>query len=64
MVERLDAVARRTGQTRHSCLVEAITTFLDDREDYFLAQDSWEDFEASTDTAVTLDEIKWGSGHR
>jgi len=38
IVERLDALARRTGRTKTFYAVEAISQFLDDREDYFLAK--------------------------
>jgi len=53
MVERLDALARRTGRTKTFYAVQAIQQFLDDREDYFLAKDSLEAFEASGEAVLT-----------
>ena len=61
MVERLDALARRTGRTKTFYAVEAISQFLDDREDYFLAKDSLEAFEASGEDMLTLNHIDWES---
>ena len=61
MVERLDALARRTGRTKTFYAVEAIAQFLDDREDYFLAKDSLEAFQASREDMLTLKDIDWQS---
>jgi RHH-type rel operon transcriptional repressor/antitoxin RelB len=61
IVERLDALARRTGRTKTFYAVEAISQFLDDREDYFLAKDSLEAFEASGEDMLTLNHIDWES---
>ncbi len=64
IVERLDALARRTGRTITSYALEAITEFLDDREDYVLATDSLEAFEASGEKALDIKDIDWGSTNR
>lgn len=61
IVERLDAVARRTGRTKTSYVLEAITTFLDDCEDYVLATDSLHAFEASGEKALGITDIDWDS---
>jgi len=61
IVERLDALARRTGRTKTFYAVEAISQFLDDRGDYFLAKDSLEAFEASGEDMLTLNHIDWES---
>jgi len=61
IVERLDALARRTGRTKTFYAVEAIAQFLDDREDYFLAKDSLEAFQASGEDMLTLNHIDWES---
>ena len=61
MVERLDALARRTGRTKTFYAVQAIQQFLDDREDYFLAKDSLEAFEASGEAVLTPDDLGWGA---
>ena len=61
IVERLDALARRTGRTKTFYAVEAIAQFLDDREDYFLAKDSLEAFQASGEDMLTLKHIDWES---
>jgi len=61
IVERLDALARRTGRTKTFYAVEAISQFLDDREDYFLAKDSLEAFQASGEDMLTLNHIDWES---
>ena len=60
-VERLDALARRTGRTKTFYVVKAIQKFLDDREDYFLAKDSLEAFTASGEDMLTLEDIDKGS---
>ena len=64
IVERLDAVARRTGRTITSYVLEAITTFLDDRDDHALATDSLEAFEASGEKALDIKDIDWDSTNR
>ena len=64
IVERRDALARRTGRTTTSYALEAITTFLDDREDYVLAMDSLEAFEASGEKALGIKDIDWDSTNR
>lgn len=64
IVERLDALARRTGRTKTSYALEAITTFLVDREDYVLATDSLEAFEASGEKALGISDIDWESTNR
>ena len=61
IVERLDALARKTGRTKTFYVVKAIQKFLDDREDYFLAKDSLEAFTASGEDMLTLDDIDKGS---
>ena len=64
IVERLDALARKTGRTITSYALEAITTFLNDREDYVLAKYSLEAFEASGEKALGISDIDWGSTNR
>ena len=61
IVERLDALARKTGRTKTFYAVEAILQFLEDREDYFLANDSLEAFQASGEDMLTLEDIEWGT---
>jgi RHH-type rel operon transcriptional repressor/antitoxin RelB len=61
IVERLDALARKTGRTKTFYAVEAILRFLEDREDYFLAKDSLEAFQASGEDMLTLEDIEWGT---
>lgn len=61
IAERLDALARRTGRTKTSYALEAITTFLDDREDHALATDSLHAFEASGEKALGIRDIDWES---
>lgn len=61
IAERLDALARKTGRTKTFYAVEAIHQLLEDREDYFLAKDSLEAFEASGEDMLTLKDIDWGS---
>lgn len=64
ILERLDALARRTGRTMTSYALEAITTFLDDREDHALATDSLHAFEASGEKALGINDINWDSTTR
>ena len=64
IVEHLDALARRTGRTKTSYALEAITTFLNDREDYVLATDSLHAFEASGEKALGIRDIDWDSTNR
>ena len=64
IVERLDALGRRTGRTPTSYAIEAITTFLDDHDDHVLATDSLEAFEASGEKALDIKDIDWDSTNR
>lgn len=64
IVDRLDALARRTGRTMTSYALEAITTFLDDHDDHALATDSLEAFEASGEKALGIKDIDWESMNR
>lgn len=67
IVERLDALARKTDRTKTFYAVEAIHQFLEDREDYLLAKDSleaFEAFEALGEGMLTLEDIDWGSEPR
>jgi len=57
IVERLDALARRTGRTKQSYALEAITRFLEDREDYEVAKDSHDTFMASGEKPLKLDDL-------
>ena len=61
VVERLDALARRTGRTKQSYATEAITRFLEDREDYEVAKDSHDTFMASGGKPLGLDDLDGGS---
>ena len=61
IVERLDALARKTGRTKTFYAVEAILQFLEEREDYFLAKDSLEAFQASGEDMLTIEDIEWGT---
>jgi predicted DNA-binding protein len=57
VVERLDSLARRTGRTPQSYATEAITRFLEDREDYEVAKDSHDTFMASGEKPLKLDDL-------
>ena len=57
IVERLDALARRTGRTKQSYATEAITRFLEDREDYEVAKDSHDTFMASGEKPLELGDL-------
>ncbi len=57
---RLEHLARRTGRTKTFYAIQAITEFLEDREDYFLAKDSLEGYRESGDIALGIDEVDWG----
>ena len=61
VVERLDALARRTGRTPQSYATEAITRFLEDREDYEVAKDSHDTFMASGEKPLKLGDLDGGS---
>lgn len=54
---RLEALAARTGRTKTFYASEAIADFLEDWEDYFLAKDALEEFRASGDGAIDVDDL-------
>ncbi len=54
---RLEALAARTGRTKTFYASEAIAGFLEDWEDYFLAKDALEEFRASGDGAIDVDDL-------
>ncbi|MCR6712606.1 MAG: TraY domain-containing protein [Demequina sp.] len=59
--ERLEALAARTGRTKAFYAVEAIESFLNDREDYYLAKDALQEFRDSGEASISVDEIDFGS---
>ena len=61
VVERLDSLARMTGRTKQSYATEAITRFLEDREDYEVAKDSHDPFMASGEKPLELGDPDGGS---
>ena len=54
--KRLDKLARRTGRTKSYYVREAILQHLDDLEDIYLAERSWEKVEKGEQT-IALEEI-------
>lgn len=56
---RLDALAQRTGQSRSFLAAEAIVLYLDEYEDFFLANDALADFTDSLDVSIELAEVQW-----
>ncbi len=58
-MERLERLALRTGRTKTFYTTEALTQYLDEYEDYFLAKDALDEFTHSNDEAVDLAAIDW-----
>ena len=55
--QRLDAVAHATGRTKEECLVEAVTDYLEDREDVAIADQRVADLRAGRDETISLSEL-------
>lgn len=56
---RLEALAARTGRSKAFYAGEAISGFLDDWEDYYLAKDALIEFRDSDEVPVDVDDIDW-----
>ncbi len=55
--ERLENLARRTGRSKTYYAKEAILAHLEDMEDYYLAAESYTEFRASGEHAVSAGEV-------
>jgi RHH-type rel operon transcriptional repressor/antitoxin RelB len=55
---RLEALAKRTGRTKSHYAREAITAYLEDLEDYYLAEERLRQFRESGEEAVSLEQLK------
>lgn len=56
---RLQYLSSRTGRSKTFYATEALTQYLDDNEDYFLAKDALDEFTQSNDGAIDLDDVNW-----
>ena len=56
--KRLQTLADKTHRSKSFYARKAIEEFLDDREDYLLAADSFANFEKSGRKAISLEEMK------
>lgn len=54
--ERLELLANKSGKTKESCAEEAILEYLQDLEDYFIAEERIQSF--APNTATTLEELE------
>jgi RHH-type rel operon transcriptional repressor/antitoxin RelB len=59
IIDRLDALARRTGRTKSFYAAEFIIRGLEDLEDHFLIKDALDEFHQSDDEAVPHDQVAW-----
>ena len=55
--KRLDALAKATGRTKTFYAREAICEYLDDLEDYYVAEQRMADIRAGRSTTIPLEEI-------
>jgi RHH-type rel operon transcriptional repressor/antitoxin RelB len=55
--QRLEALARKTGRTKTYYAREAILMHLEDMEDYYEAVESYSEFKASGEAALSSDEV-------
>lgn len=55
--QRLDFLAKETGRTKTFYAREAILTYLEDLEDYYLAQKTLTDFKNSGEKAIPLEKV-------
>ena len=58
MEARLASLAKATGRTKTFYAREAITEYLDDLEDLYLAEKSLKDIQEGRSKTYTLDEVK------
>lgn len=56
---RLNALAARTGRTKTFYVTEALETFIEDQEDYFLAKDALDEFRQGDDAPIALADVEW-----
>ncbi len=56
---RLEHLSERTGRSKTFYATEALTRYLDENEDYFLAKDALEEFIQSDDDAIDLSDVVW-----
>ena len=64
LVKRLDNLSQRTGRSKNFHAGQAIASYLDDMEDYFLAKDSLEAFRDSGEGVLSIEELDWDNGDR
>jgi RHH-type transcriptional regulator, rel operon repressor / antitoxin RelB len=60
--QRLDALARATGRSKESHLQEAIVEYLDDLEDYYLAEQRLADIRAGKAGTARLADVEQDLG--
>jgi len=55
--KRLARLAEKTGRTKTYYATEAILEYIDDLEDYYLAEKRWENFRARGDRGIPLSDL-------
>jgi RHH-type rel operon transcriptional repressor/antitoxin RelB len=55
--DRLDALANRTGRAKSFYIKQAVSEYIDDLEDIYLAEQRLEDLRAGRSEAVPLEEV-------
>ncbi len=55
--QRLDILAKETGRTKTFYAREAILTYLEDLEDYYLAQKTLKEFKSGGEKAIPLEKV-------
>ena len=55
---RLDSLAKSTGRTKTFYAREAILEYLEDMEDFYIAEQRMADIQAGRSKTYTLDEVK------
>ena len=55
--KRLEKLAKHTGRTKTFYAREAILQHIEDLEDYYLAEQTWERYQRGEERAVPLEEV-------
>ncbi len=60
--KRLANLAQKTNHSVQSCVMEALITYIEDREDYLLAEQRLKESEGSGEKTIPFEEIKKSLG--
>ncbi len=57
VAQKIGVVAHRMHQSPEACVHQALTSFLEDQEDYFLALSAWEEHKKNGSKTIGLEEM-------